>query len=326
MVIKMTLEMQKLLSLSLETRQLLLTPLTNGADHLFILCKDASPVMASWLVRAFITMRKKASLSIVVGNTNRHGISLSYHEGFCDLQRSVSSHTVLFIRDFSCGYYYGNCNLEENYYIWFKNDRPYTAFKASAQFLQPDFFGGVTLLLEKTDVQKAKATYDSFEAESIYCQHSEVQENITIYSDENYAQYMLDSYPEDTLRLSLLSRSGDVGTRSGLNWGQRPGRNKNQAYIPLPIKHAHQGFFPLDTKQFFVLTDDRKQLILRVEQQNDKAITTPLNNSLLGEYFRNRLGKENGAYISRADLERYGRTDVAFTKFDDEHFYMDYSV
>ncbi len=322
----MTLEMQKLLSLSLETRQLLLNPLSDGADHLFVLCKDASPVMASWLERAFITMKKKASLSIVVGNTNRYGISVSYHEGFCNLKRLVDSHTVFFIQDFSCGYYYGNRSLEKNYYIWYKKGNPYAAFKASAQFLQPDFFDNVTLLLEKTDAQKAKTIYDSFESESIYCHNFEVEETIRVYSDENYAQHMLDSYPENTLRLSLLSRSGDVGTRSGLNWGQRPGRNKNQAYIPLPIKHAHQGFFPLDTKQFFVLTDDRKQLILRVEQQNDKAITTPLNNSLLGEYFRNRLGKENGAYISRADLERYGRTDVVFTKFDDETFYMDYSV
>ena len=65
---------------------------------------------------------------------------------------------------------------------------------------------------------------------------------------------------------------------------------------------------------------------MRVEQQNDKAITTPLNNSQIGEYFRRRLGVANGAYISRIDLENYGRTNVVFYKLDEEQFYMDFSV
>ena len=59
------------------------------------------------------------------------------------------------------------------------------------------------------------------------------------------------------------------------------------------------GFFPTDGSHFTVITDDRKQLILRTEQQNNKAITTPLNNALLGEYLRNRLELENGAFISK---------------------------
>jgi len=58
---------------------------------------------------------------------------------------------------------------------------------------------------------------------------------------------------------------------------------------------------------------------LRVEQQNNKAITTPLNNSLIGEYFRNRIGLPNRGYVTRRDLENYGRTDVAFYKLDKPH-------
>ena len=67
-------------------------------------------------------------------------------------------------------------------------------------------------------------------------------------------------------------------------------------------------------------------LQLRVEQQNDKAITTPASNALLGEYFRNRLGLANGAYVTVADLRSYGRTDVTFIKIDEEHYYMDFSI
>ena len=82
-----------------------------------------------------------------------------------------------------------------------------------------------------------------------------------------------------------------------------------------------------DNKQhFLVVTDDHHTLLLRVEQQNDKAITTPASNALLGEYFRNRLGLPNGAYVHTSDLINYGRTDVSFIKIDDEQYYMDFSV
>ena len=81
----------------------------------------------------------------------------------------------------------------------------------------------------------------------------------------------------------------------------------------------------MEKRHFTAITDDRHQLILRIEQQNDKAITTPARNSDLGEYFRNRLGLANGAPVTRADLDRYGRTDVVFLKLDDETYYMDFS-
>ena len=66
--------------------------------------------------------------------------------------------------------------------------------------------------------------------------------------------------------------------------------------------------------------------VIEEEQQNDKAITTPASNALLGEYFRNRLGLANGAYVTAADLRSYGRTDVTFIKIDEEHYYMDFSI
>lgn len=111
-----------------------------------------------------------------------------------------------------------------------------------------------------------------------------------------------------------------------MNWGQREHRNPNEAYIPLPRKIAKSGFFPLDNKHFTVLTDDRHQLILRVEQQGDKAITTPARNSDLGEYFRNRMNLPNGTFINRSHLDSYGRIDVTFVKLDDETYFMDFSV
>ena len=82
----------------------------------------------------------------------------------------------------------------------------------------------------------------------------------------------------------------------------------------------------MEKQHFLVVTDDHHTLQLRVEQQNDKAITTPASNALLGEYFRNRLGLGNGEYIEKRHLLAYGRMDVMFYKIDEEQYYMDFSA
>ena len=64
---------------------------------------------------------------------------------------------------------------------------------------------------------------------------------------------------------------------------------------------------------------------MRVEQQGDKAITCPDDNSMLGRYFRERLNVENGKPICACHLQNYGRQTVTFTKLNDELFYMDFS-
>lgn len=61
-------------------------------------------------------------------------------------------------------------------------------------------------------------------------------------------------------------------------------------------------------------------------QDGGKGLHTTLNNSLLGEYFRYRLGVKNGEFVTREHLLKYGRTDVDFYKIDDENYYMDFSV
>ena len=176
--------------------------------------------------------------------------------------------------------------------------------------------------------------YEELTGRSIYANHAEVEEYVLIHpthpvldrenalrEDIGQTEHLYKS-----VKLSLLARNGEPGRRSGLNWGQRPNRNPNEAYIHLPRRIAKSGFFPLEERHFTAITDDRHQLILRIEQQNDKAITTPARNSDLGEYFRNRLGLANGEYVSRDALDRYGRTDVAFIKLDEETYYMDFSV
>jgi hypothetical protein len=75
-----------------------------------------------------------------------------------------------------------------------------------------------------------------------------------------------------------------------------------------------------------VLTDDGKELICVRAQDNGKGLHTTLNNSLMGEYFRYRLGLPSGSFVRKKDLLKYGRTDVDFYKIDDETYLLDFSI
>jgi len=51
--------------------------------------------------------------------------------------------------------------------------------------------------------------------------------------------------------LPLTTKRGGqivVPQRSGLNWGQRPGRDPNQAYLSVPVEIQRSGFFQIEVK------------------------------------------------------------------------------
>lgn len=100
----------------------------------------------------------------------------------------------------------------------------------------------------------------------------------------------------------------------------------NESYIYLPFQYWNINFFPNYDWHFAILTDDDEVFFCSRKQVNGKAIHTPHNNSLIGEYFRFRLGIANGDAITMEDLKRYGRTDIDFHKIDEENYYMDFSV
>ena len=86
-----------------------------------------------------------------------------------------------------------------------------------------------------------------------------------------------------------------------------------------------EGFLPEKTFTFTLLTDDNETLDCTVQQDGRKASSTTNDNSLLGKYFRGRLGVESGSLVTKDDLIRYGRTDFSLRKLDDETFFLDFS-
>lgn len=310
------------------TKSILFDPILTGADKLLILSSYATPNMASWYMKQLQEKKTDAvDISIIVGMTPFDGISIPAHQGFVSLHNVYTSKSV---RSFSCSYLSDNPPEHSNLYIWLKGEKPERAFVGSADFTQNAFISSRREIMEECSPSEAFEYFCDVESRSCYCNHSEIDDmiiirnNHPILDDEAELIGRISCGSVDSVRLSLLTNKGVVAGTSGLNWGQRDKRNHNEAYIRIPIQIARQDFFPTD-RHFTVLTDDGHQLILRVEQQNNKALTTPMNNSLLGEYFRNRLNLPNGHPVTREDLELYGRTDVVFARIDEELYYMDFS-
>jgi hypothetical protein len=310
--------------------RVLFDPVQQGANKLKIVSGYASPAMASWhLTEIAERHAHPIEISLVVGMCISDGLSTITHEGFKSV---MADRRILTPQNssFSCQYVTEGAPVHSKIYVWERDGAPFAAYMGSANYSQIAFSRARREIVQECDPAQALAYFNSIEANSMYCNHAEIQEHIQItrtrrYTAEPAVEPPVGVIANNVVRLSLLDRNGNIHNRSGLNWGQRPGRNPNQAYIPLPANIARTGFFPLDKTQFSVLTDDNRNLILRVEQQNDKALTTPLNNSHIGEYFRNRLGLANGAFVEKQDLLNYGRTDVEFFKIDDEQFFMNFS-
>lgn len=121
-----------------------------------------------------------------------------------------------------------------------------------------------------------------------------------------------------------------MGSRSSLNWGQREGRNPDQAYIPIPSDIGASDFFPKQGIIFTVLTDDGHVFQCVTAQTGSggapKAIETPFDNSALGRYFRKRLGIGSGIFVTKEALLKYGRTDVEFVRLSDSTYFMNFGL
>lgn len=305
-------------------QKLLFSPIKNGANKLCILTSHATPSMASWLLKSYEENKiTDVVIDLIVGSVFNEGIDEISHEGFKELHGNRYSNTW---SNFSCCYLYIPPSPETNYYVWLTNETPLKAYCCPYEFTQQSMLRRYKDLPNSVVATDAYKIYENAVGRSIYCNHAEVDDYIVVHSSSTPLTAFPSKLEENCVHLSLLARGGETGTKSGLNWGQRNSRNKNEAYIPLPVNIARSGFFPLNKQHFLVVTDDHHTLQLRVEQQNNKAITTPASNALLGEYFRNRLGLPNGSYIKKENLLAYGRSDVTFYKIDEEQYYMDFSV
>ena len=96
--------------------------------------------------------------------------------------------------------------------------------------------------------------------------------------------------------------------------------------MPVKVPITKEGFLPEKGSRFSLITDDNKSFDCVVAQEGRKSIETTDANSLLGKYIRKRIGIQLGTFVTKQDLENYGRTDFSIMKLDDETFLFDFSV
>ncbi|MDQ1085630.1 restriction endonuclease PLD domain-containing protein [Siphonobacter sp. SORGH_AS_1065] len=309
----------------------LIDPIRAGANQLYIVSGYATATMVTrHLEYTRSSLRKDIAIKLIVGMCPKDGIQKSQHLGFQKLESGA------FNNDFECNYIFNRPAVHSKVYAWLKDGVPIQGWVGSANYTQNAFSTSQREVLSEEGASTCLEYYNSLIGQTINCRSGEVPNVINIFDEIQTIKSTVSpgslintgSDKKESITLSFLDRSGNLPTRSGLNWGQRPeyGREPNQAYIRVPVDVQNSGFFPDRFEQFMVLTDDGKELICVRAQDNGKAIHTTLNNSLMGEYFRYRLGLPNGALVTRQDLLRYGRTDVDFYKIDDETYYMNFSV
>jgi len=309
--------------------RVLVAPAEQGCNDLHIVSGYAAATMASrHMNEVAIRTGIKLSLSLIVGMTPSEGVTAENHSGFMALMAGCPWGA------FSCSYVMnGRSPVHSKVYVWTRDGVPEWAFAGSANYTQRAFFGRQREVLTECDPAKALHLFNSLDPETVTCTYGEVEDLVRIQKAPAWSQ---DEIAEDLpgaisqhgwpkVTCPLVQRDGRIHTAGGLNWGQRAGRDPNQAYIPVPAAVSGSDFFPPRGEHFTVLTDDGKWLICVRAQDDGKAIEIPADNSQLGEYFRNRLGLANGVFVTREDLERYGRTDVDFYKTDDGPYLMDFS-
>lgn len=313
-------------------------PVQNGCNKLYIVSGYATSAMAFHHLNELNNHGStNVALKLIIGMTSSDGISFGNHRGF----RQIMSND--FAGRFECSYKINTPPIHTKLYLWFENDIPRFGFLGSANYTQTAFnTARQGEAFTECQVYEALDYYNGLIGDTIYCTHPDSENLIKIYNDRFYRRRERESSetttPEvpqapdvstlENVTISLLDGDGNLPQRSGLNWGQRPEehREPNQAYIRLPSSVYNTEFFPPVRAHFTVLTDDNRVLICARAQQNGKAIHTPHNNSLIGEYFRNRLNIPNGNRVTLEDLRNYGRTDLTFYKIDDETYYMDFSI
>ena len=309
----------------------LIEPLHKDANKLYIVSGYATALMAMRHLSFAKVLRKTFSIHLIVGMCPQDGIEKRNHLAFIDLQ------SLRFGVDFNCNYVVENPSVHSKVYAWYKDDQPIAGFVGSANYTQNAFSASMREILSDESPVECLAYYNGLIRETVNCAEDNITELVDIYDRKIIRKEVEEETEADTaastnntgllkITLTLLDRYGEVPARSGLNWGQRIGREPNQAYINIPAEIGRSAFFPERRETFTVVTDDGKQMIFVRAQAGGKGLESTLNNSLLGEYFRYRLELKNGEFVKLEHLLKYGRTDVDFYKIDEENYYMDFSV
>ena len=197
----------------------------------------ATASMAKMHLGTLASIELNPIVELTIGMAKSQGLSMIQHEGLKKVSQSPS---------FSCKYWGKFPPIHAKVYAWLKDKNPIIAFTGSANYTQNGFGKNQREILTEVDPIVATHWCNKISYESYSCQDDEIETIISFHRN-----YQENKHPDihdlETVILPLhLKNERKVPLRSGLNWGQREGRNPNQAYISIPsaLQHGRSDFFP----------------------------------------------------------------------------------
>jgi hypothetical protein len=298
--------------------EVLIKPALEGATELHVVSGYASPTMVTRHINELHSATdRRVELDLLVGMTGMEGLPQHSLSGFRSIPRQAAG------ARFSCAFTLPGKSIHSKVYVWSNEAGPYRAWTGSANYTQMGFgisrgSGSHHEAMVEIDPAGALDYVLDSASNSISYLNPDLADYLAITADVPFGEAKQGLVLQDegsveavVLPLVQLTRNvGQVHEKSGLNWGQREGRNPDQAYIPIPSAIANKEFFPPRGEHFQLITEDGESFIATVAQDGNKALETPHDNSLLGKYFRKRLGLTSGVFVDTEDLTRFGSTGV----------------
>jgi len=307
--------------------RLLRNPYNKGLRHLKILTGYASSAFLHHVANDL----REANIEIIIGMARKDGIRNWDHSEFLRLSQATQGRVSVY-------YHIGEQSVHAKCLSWNnKSDAPEISFAGSANFSWNGYWSYYETMVQLPVAEDISIAFQSVTPAN--CLDAPQIECIPLLDMPHNAPHvgslkeLANLSPVVTLNLFHCRGKGGapiVHERSGLNWGQRPEyrREPDQAYIPIPKKvhQLHPDFFPPRNHEFTIVTDDGQSFIAVIAQDNNKAIETRYDNSIIGRYFRDRLKVERGSPVVYEDLEKYGRNSVSLHKLGEDLYFLDFSI
>lgn len=310
-------------------RTLITEPRSRGANQLLIVSGYVSPAFVK-LIRDGAEEDQVPPLlvdgieiSITYGMYPRVGVTKADHEFFVDSMEA--SGLDLFY--YNPGRTHSPPECHSKIYIWQKDGKPVEAFCGSVNATGVAFFSRERESAVACNPDSARRYFDmiqslSIKASAVHDLLVRPKVNISPSIEPLTTPLALLEYVD--LPLTKYGKGLEVHEEAGLNWGQRQGRDPNQAYLPIPADIQDSGFFPPRGVQFMVYTDDGEQFMAARRQDNGKALHSIESNAILGSWFRNRLGVPDGAFVTLEALKDYGRFTARVYKLSSGDYLLEF--
>lgn len=325
---------------------------SRNSNHLLVI----SGYVGSEIVRELAKFPHETHFTIVYGMYGCDNISEPLHKKLVELQEKLDNVDIL----------YSTVPVHSKIYCWFSNQAVMSALIGSANFtingLRKNY--KETLYdVQKESFPEYLEYFNYILEKSLPCTDKRISlKKVKKVAIDNGIYTTQPFLSEGICRASLLSRGKEVAAMSGLNWGLSNGHvTPGDAYVAItkeyikyfpdlfPSKKYVNGIKNIESKgkanrendEVELIWDDGTSMVGLMEgQQEDengliypKQLSTSPNKNIIGLYIRKRMGLLNADgsvntehRITKADLLRYGRTNIDISKIGDGIYYMDFSV